>query len=192
MAPSGNVYLRNSFDTDPSGYLGRFLPAGLQDLDESNGMTMACSEHISWKFVDGGGVKMTEVLNVSSAASARLGVPLIAKGKGSVSSSQVARVSYTLTGKMVSTIDDPGAFAFFVDERLHEIVFEFRPRLDLGPMTESRFRVDAQTPLVLKHRREFEFEASGIPAIACLCFFARQVRETRGGAFVVFACEGLK
>lgn len=111
MAPSSNVYLRNSFDTDPSGYLGRFLPAGLEDLDESNGMTMACSEHISWKFIDGGGVKMTEVLNASTAVSARLGVPLIARGKGSVSSTQVARVSYTLTGKMVSTIDDPSAFA---------------------------------------------------------------------------------
>jgi hypothetical protein len=111
MAPSSNVYLRNSFDTDPSGYLGRFLPAGLKDLDESNGMTMACSEHITWKFIDGGGVKMTEVLNASTAVSARMGVPFIAKGKGSVSSSQVARVSYTLTGKMVSMIEDPGAFA---------------------------------------------------------------------------------
>lgn len=111
MAPSSNVYLRNSFDTDPSGYLGRFLPAGLKDLDESNGMTMACSEHISWKFIDGGGVKMTEVLNASTAVSARMGVPLIAKGKGSVSSTNSARVSYTLTGKMVSVIDDPSAFA---------------------------------------------------------------------------------
>lgn len=111
MAPSSNVYLRSSFDTDPSGYLGRFLPAGLQDLDESNGMTMACSEHISWRFIDGGGVKMTEVLNASTAVSARMGVPFIAKGKGSASSSQVARVSYTLTGKMVSSIDDPAAFA---------------------------------------------------------------------------------
>ena len=34
MAPSSNVYLRNSFDTDPSGYIGRFLPAGLTDLDD--------------------------------------------------------------------------------------------------------------------------------------------------------------
>jgi hypothetical protein len=111
MAPSSNVYLRNSFDTDPSSYLGRFLPAGLKDLDESNGMTMACSEHITWKFIDGGGVKMTEVLNASTAVSARMGVPLIAKGKGSASSTQSARVSYTLTGKMVSTIEDPSAFA---------------------------------------------------------------------------------
>lgn len=111
MAPSSNVYLRNSFDTDPSGYIGRFLPAGLADLDESSGMTMACSEHISWRFVDGGGVKTSEVLNASTAVSARFGVPLVARGSGSASTTRSARVAYTLTGKMVSTIEDPAAFA---------------------------------------------------------------------------------
>ena len=111
MAPSSNVYLRNSFDTDPSGYIGRFLPAGLSDLDESSGMTLACSEHISWRFVDGGGVQSSEVLNASTAVSARFGVPLVAQGSASGSTTQAARVSYTLTGKMVSTIEDPAAFA---------------------------------------------------------------------------------
>lgn len=111
MAPSSNVYLRNSFDTDPSGYIGRFLPAGLADLDESSGMTMACSEHISWRFVDGGGVKTSEVLNASTAVSARFGVPLVARGSGSASATRSARVAYTLTGKMVSTVEDPAAFA---------------------------------------------------------------------------------
>lgn len=110
VAPSSNVYLRNAFDADPSGYVGRFLPAGLEDVDESNGMTMACSEHISWRYVDGGGVRMTEMLNVSTAASVRMGVPLLAQGRTSAGGSRVARVAYTLTGKMVSTIDDPAAF----------------------------------------------------------------------------------
>ena len=82
LAPSSNVFLRNSFDTDPSSYIGRFLPEGLARLDESSAMPLACSKHISYRFVDGGGVKYTEMLNTSSEVSARLGIPIIANGKG--------------------------------------------------------------------------------------------------------------
>jgi len=110
-APSSNVYLRSSFDTDPSGFLGRFLPAGLDDLDESNAMTMACSKHVTWRFIEGGGVRMTELLNASTEVTARFGVPLIGSGKAEASRTQAARVEYTLTGKMVSEIPDPDAFA---------------------------------------------------------------------------------
>ena len=86
LAPSPNVFLRNSFDTDPSTYLGRFIPEGLEALDESAGMSLACSEHISWRYVEGGGVKYTEFLQASSEASARLGVPVFASAKGKGSS----------------------------------------------------------------------------------------------------------
>ena len=111
MAPPQNVYLRNSFDTDPSGYLGRFLPQDQDDLDESSGMTLACSVHLSWRFVKGGNVKTTEVFRASSGVQARLGVPAIAEVESSAGQQQVARVAYTLTGKMVSRIEDPAAFA---------------------------------------------------------------------------------
>ena len=110
-APSSNDYLRSSFDTDPSSFLARFLPSGLDDLDESNAMTLACSQHVSWRFIDGGGVRMTELLNASTEVTARFGVPLIASGKAQASRTQAARVEYTLTGKMVSEITNPDAFA---------------------------------------------------------------------------------
>lgn len=111
LAPSSNVYLRNSFDTDPSSYLGRFLPPGLTDLDESAGMPLACSKHVSWRFVDGGGVEYTEVLNVSSHVGARLGVPLVANAKAGAGGQAQVRVRYKLTGKMIAEVTDPDALA---------------------------------------------------------------------------------
>lgn len=111
VVSSSSVWLRNSFDTDPSGYIGRFVPAGVTDLDESNTMTLACSKHISSRFVDGGGVSWTENLNVSSEVGARLGIPLIASASGSHSASRTAKAQYTMTGKMVAVIADPDAFA---------------------------------------------------------------------------------
>ena len=111
VVPTSNVHLRTSFDTDPSDYLGRFLPEGLDELDESNGMSLACSAHISWRFIDGGGVQTAEVLHASSGVRARLGVPLVGHAEGGAGAQEAVRVAYTLTGKMVSTIDDPAAFA---------------------------------------------------------------------------------
>ena len=111
IAPARNVYLRNSFDTDPSSYLGRFLPAGVTDLDEGNGMTLACSKHITTRRVEGGGVRYSELFQVSSAVSARFGVPVVAQARGGAAASRTARVQYELTGKLIAEITDPDAFA---------------------------------------------------------------------------------
>ncbi len=110
-SPSSNVYLRDSFDTDPSSYLGRFLPSGVDDLDETNGMPLVCSKHVSWRFIDGGGVQYTESFRVSSAAGAKLGIPVVGSASVAHDASRTARVTYTLTGKMVGEIKDPDAFA---------------------------------------------------------------------------------
>ena len=111
LSPTHNIHLRTSFDTDPSDYLGRFLPDDLTELDESSGMTLACSEHVSWRFVDGGGVQTTEVLHTSFSTRARLGAPFVAEATAGSEHARAVRVSYTLTGKMVSVIEDPAAFA---------------------------------------------------------------------------------
>ncbi len=110
MAPTSNVFLRNSFDTDPSVYLGRFLPRGLSDLDEGSAMPLSCSTHITYRFIEAGGVKVSETMNVSTQVAARLGVPLVAEVKGSGERRAEVRVEYTLTGKMVADIADPSAF----------------------------------------------------------------------------------
>jgi len=109
-APSSNIYLRNSFDTDPSVYLGRFVPAGAVDLDEGSAMPLLCSQYVAHRFIDAGGVKVTETMNVSTQVAARLGVPMMASVSGAGSNTAEVRVAYTLTGKMVAEITDPAAF----------------------------------------------------------------------------------
>lgn len=111
VVSSASVYLRNTFDTDPSTYVGRFVPAGVTDLDESNTMILACSKHITTRFIEGGGVSFTEDLSVSTQVAARIGIPLIADASASHASSRSARAEYRLTGKIVAEIPDPDAFA---------------------------------------------------------------------------------
>ena len=111
VAPANTVYVRNSFDTDPSLYLGRFVPRGRVDLDETAAMQLACSEHISYKFIEGGGVKYTESMAVGTEVAAKLGIPVVASADVSAKRVQEVKVQYELTGKMVANIDDPSAFA---------------------------------------------------------------------------------
>ena len=112
LSPSTNVHLRNSFDTDPSPYLGRFVKDAAQGaFDESSTMALACSEFVSFRRIDGGGVRYNELLEISSSASARLGLPLIANAAGTASNASIVRVSYELTGKMIGEIKDPAGFA---------------------------------------------------------------------------------
>ena len=75
-APPGNVYIQNSFDQDPSSYIGRFLTDGENNIDESTGMSTTCSAFIEHRLVEGGGVRYNEVLDVSSTVGARSVFPL--------------------------------------------------------------------------------------------------------------------
>jgi hypothetical protein len=109
-APTAGVYLRSGFDTDPSAFLGRFLPAGQPEVDESNGMTTRCSALVSYRKVGGGGVTYIEQVTVSTAVAARLGVPLVASVEGGVARTSSVRVQYKLLNKLVADIPDPVAF----------------------------------------------------------------------------------
>lgn len=111
LVSSSSVYLRNTFDTDPSTYVGRFVPTGVTDLDESNTLILACSKHIKTKFIDGGGVQFSETMEASTQVAARLGIPLIADASASHAQSRTAKAEYKLTGKIVAEIPDPDAFA---------------------------------------------------------------------------------
>ena len=111
VVSSASVYLRNTFDTDPSIYVGRFVPAGVTDLDESNTLALACSKHITTRFIEGGGVHFSEDLTLSTAVAARIGIPVVADVSASHSQSRSARADYVLTGKLVAEIADPEAFA---------------------------------------------------------------------------------
>jgi len=114
-----NFFLRNAFDTDPSVYLGRFVPDGTTsgDIDDSAAMQTSCSQYISYRHVGGGGVQYDEYFNASTSVSASFGIPLLSAAGIDIGADvgheggSIVRVRYTLTGKMVATIDDPDAFA---------------------------------------------------------------------------------
>lgn len=112
VPPTTNLHLRTAFDTDPTVYLGRFVPNGAGVPDESAARKTACSQYISISTVGGGGVEYDEVFESSSAAAMGLGVPKteLTLG-GSAGQSASLRAKYTLSNKMVADISDPVAFA---------------------------------------------------------------------------------
>lgn len=111
VVSSSSVWLRNTYDTDPSIYVGRFVAPDVTDLDESNTMALACSKHITTRFVEGGDVEYTEDLHVNNQVALKIGMPAIASGSAGYSHQRTAQVRYTLTGKLVAEISDPEAFA---------------------------------------------------------------------------------
>lgn len=111
LVSSSSLWLRNTYDTDPSVYVGRFVPAGVTDLDESNTMVLACSKYITSRFIDGGGVEYSEDMKVTTDVALRIGLPVVASGAAGYESSRTARAQYKLTGKLVAEITDPEGFA---------------------------------------------------------------------------------
>lgn len=111
LVSSSSLWLRNTYDTDPSIYVGRFVPAGVTDLDESNTMVLACSKYITARFIDGGGVEYSEQMQVSTDVALKIGLPVVASGSAGYESSRTARAQYTMTGKLVAEITDPEGFA---------------------------------------------------------------------------------
>lgn len=106
--PKKSVYIRASFDGDPSPFIGRFLPAGtaVGDIDENAAAQTRCSKFITYDEVKAGG-SFDEVFNASTDVSASLG--FVAVGQASLAAGQNAgvRVRYTLDKKMRATIKDP-------------------------------------------------------------------------------------
>ena len=111
VVPPANVFLRNAFDTDPSVYLGRFVPEDLTGaVDESSAMQLSCSRFFTYRKVGGGNAVFDELFYASTAAAARVGVPIVASAGASGSTRSMVRVRYAQTGKMIAELTDPVAF----------------------------------------------------------------------------------
>lgn len=109
VVASSDIYLRSAFDTDPSGYIGRFLPEG-GEVDESASAPTRCSEHIGYREVGGGNVQYDELFQASTQAALRVGMPeILGIGLGG-SGGRVVRIQYQLSRKLVAEIEDPAAF----------------------------------------------------------------------------------
>ena len=115
--PANTIRLRSAFDADPSSYLGRFVQAGVTEVDETAAMPTLCSQHVSYKMTSGGNVTYDELVEVSSSVAARFNLPLIGGGGVSNEVGKKTRVRYTLTGKLQAEITDPAAFAACCTER---------------------------------------------------------------------------
>lgn len=110
VSPPQNVFVRNAWDTDPSRYLGRFLPEGTAPLDEASSAKKQCSTYVTWTKIGAGGVAYDELFQVSDTAAASLGFPPVLSASGSGSQTRMARIKYTATNKMVGDIEDPAGF----------------------------------------------------------------------------------
>lgn len=109
--PDRSVFLRASFDDDPSGYVGRFLPDGLEpgEIDEVRAAQTRCSQFVTTEVVNAGG-SFDETFNSSSGVRASLGASGIASLGGGTSAEQGLRVKYQLARKMRARIADAAGF----------------------------------------------------------------------------------
>ncbi len=116
--PVRNIYLRTAPDKDPSSYLGRFVPedTDASEVDESAAMTLPCSKHFTWKYIEAAGSR-DEYFLASTGARLSVGVPALAdvatpvdvQVGASYKRGAVVRAKYEFTGKMIAEPDDPEA-----------------------------------------------------------------------------------
>lgn len=115
LVPTDNFFLRNTFDVDPSTYIGRFVKDDVQapQIDEASTFKSRCSTFIQPKVVQGGNVLVEQMFNASVNAGASAGVGAaglkIANFGFSLMSSNIIRAKYISTAKMLSDIPDAGA-----------------------------------------------------------------------------------
>lgn len=118
--PRKAVYLRASFDDDPTHFIGRFLGNSLEesDIDENRGIQTECSKFVTYKEVNASGT-FDEYYNSSTEVTAGFGMnPDVSKltngttGDGNFGhkSGSAVRVQYELTRKLVANIEDPVGF----------------------------------------------------------------------------------
>lgn len=109
--PDNSVFLRASFDDDPSPFIGRFLPGKLEahQIDENQGVDTRCSRFISYKTVRASG-SYDEYYNSASSVGGSVGMPGVASAGGSIGANSTVRVKYDLTSKMRAEISDQTAF----------------------------------------------------------------------------------
>lgn len=117
--PRQGVYLRASFDDDPSHFIGRFISNELSndEIDENRGVQTQCSSFVTYKEVGSTG-NFDEYYNSSTEVTANLGIePTSAveggpEGSGNFGheSGTSLRVKYQLKKKLVAHVEDPVGF----------------------------------------------------------------------------------
>lgn len=117
--PRTGVFLRASFDDDPSHFIGRFIASDLgnDDIDENRGLQTECSRFVTYKEVNASG-SFDEYYNSSTSVRGGLGINNPAQVKGAPEGSgsfghesgTSIRVQYDLQKKLVANVEDPAGF----------------------------------------------------------------------------------
>ncbi len=120
--PRKGVFLRASFDDDPTHFVGRFLSNELKEdqIDENRGIQTECTKFVTYKEVNASG-SFDEYYNSSTEVKGNFGLTEVGEamaekagvgGDGSIghSSGTTIRVKYDLKKKIVANVTDPAAF----------------------------------------------------------------------------------
>jgi len=110
--PEASVYIRASFDDDPSSMIGLFFKEGADPstLDENAGFKLRCSSFVRTKIVNNNqSVELT--YNASQNVMASLGVKPFGKASYDDTMQAGLLVKYKLTRKMVAEVEDIDGFA---------------------------------------------------------------------------------
>ena len=111
--PDKSIFIRASFDQDPSDYLGRFLPAGIatEAIDETAArVSSRCGKYLKAKTVKASG-SYEQTFNASSGVKGSLGVQPFGKASAGSTGEAGLLVKYTMTEKMLVTVADADGFA---------------------------------------------------------------------------------
>ncbi len=112
-APEKTVFIRASFDDDPSQFLGRFLPDELAPdaMDENSArVSSRCARFLSSRTVNASGT-FEQTFNASGGVKGSLGVKSLGSIGGASTSDAGLLVKYAMAKKMVVTVADPDGFA---------------------------------------------------------------------------------
>lgn len=107
MPVAQSVYLRASFDEDPSEYLGSYVRRGTApaDLDETASARTRCSRFIAHDVIKAGGT-YDETFQASRGVMGSLGIAQVADLSAGSEATAGLRVKYAVTAKMRASVTD--------------------------------------------------------------------------------------
>lgn len=110
FSPASSVVLRNTFDTDPSEYIGAFVTQpGIPD-ESASATKLKCSSYVDYKEVGAGDNETLDYFTSSAGGALKLGFPpVLASGKAD--SGVTTLVKYIHTRTFRATVADPEGFS---------------------------------------------------------------------------------
>lgn len=139
--PERSVFIRASFDDDPSDYIGRCLPNGLAAgrIDETAARAGGrCRRHLTHRVLNASGT-YEQTFNASSGVQGSLGVKPFGQITAGTTADAGLLVQYEITRKMVVSVGDADALAQCCEAAPHECGDQMIGEFWFGTGTISQF-----------------------------------------------------